>query len=64
MALMVYYCERHRCAWPHSHGNIGKCPLAPGLQPDYCPIKSVDAIEQINDLGGEIRAAEEKENDY
>lgn len=35
------------------------CPVAPSLQAKSCPISSVDAIKQINELGGDLNGAEE-----
>jgi hypothetical protein len=68
VALMVRYCEKHRHAWPIADGRGKKkcCPAAEaafGDRAGECPITSVDAIRQINDLGGELEAVEEAEAD-
>lgn len=44
MSFMVYYCERHRRAWPVSDG--GKCP-----EDDGCEVKARDSIALVNNYG-------------
>jgi hypothetical protein len=63
---MVRYCEKHRHAWPHSDPwKGGPCPF--GLQVSSkmppCPVKSVDAIAQINELGFELEGRDEEERE-
>lgn len=60
MALMAYYCEKHRWAWPICEGaDPPKCPAAgPG-----CKVTSVDTIGKINDLGLELVANEDESED-
>lgn len=52
MSFMVYYCQRHRRAWPISDG--ARCPEG-GKD---CEVKSRDLIALVNNLGKELTEAE------
>lgn len=57
MALMAYYCETHRWAWPIADG--ADPPKCPAVGP-RCKVQSVDTIGKINDLGLEIVGLEDE----
>lgn len=63
MALMVRYCILHRHAWATSDPwkATDLCPLAQLRKldpPAGCAVRSVDAIQQINDLGRDVESLE------